>query len=187
MMRTGLSKDKVGHEANRRNVNHQYDGNTLTVSERYFAGQGEIMSAGSGLVKNELLRNIIFYGFIGAFSAAVDALLFRFLVYTLDINALVANCFTVPVGITISFILNRRFNFKVMDRTLRRYAMFFSVGLCGLGISELMLYGGELLHLDAFGVKLVSVVVVALFQFTLNKLISFRVVKKKVSEGAIDE
>jgi putative flippase GtrA len=145
------------------------------------------MNTDSGLLKDGLLRNAIFYGFIGIFSAAVDTLLFRLLVYIVDINALVANCFTVPVGITISFILNRRFNFKVMDRTLRRYVVFFCVGLCGLGISELMLYGGELLSLDAFGVKLVSVVVVALFQFILNKLISFRVVKKKVSEGAVDE
>jgi putative flippase GtrA len=121
-----------------------------------------------------LLRNILLYGIIGAVSAGVDVLLFRLLVYTLDYPVLFSNAFTVTIGITISFTLNRKYNFKVTDRVIRRYAMFFCVGMCGLALSELILFIGSQVGIEAFTIKLISVFIVALVQFVLNKTISFK-------------
>lgn len=125
-------------------------------------------------LKNELLRNILLYGLIGLVSAGVDVLLFRLLIYTLGYPVLFSNVFTVIIGITISFTLNRKYNFKVTDRVIRRYVIFFCVGMCGLALSELMLFIGDQIGIEPFAVKLVSVFVVALVQFVLNKTISFK-------------
>ena len=60
------------------------------------------------------------------------------------------------------------------DNTGKRFISFYLVGLAGLGLSELLIY----LLTDQFRwnyliAKLLTVVVVALFQFCLNKLITF--------------
>jgi putative flippase GtrA len=86
-----------------------------------------------------------------------------------------ANIISIHVGIFMSFILNRSFNFKVKDKTTQRFLSFYAVGLTGLGISELMLYlmvtlGG----MNELLCKLISIVVVALIQFLLNKYITFK-------------
>lgn len=120
-------------------------------------------------------RELILYGIIGGFCAALD-----FGVYTalcqLDIMPyLWANVISIHVGIITSFVLNRSLNFKVKDKPKQRFLSFYIVGLIGLGISELMLYlmvtlGG----MDELVCKLISIVVVALIQFVLNKFITFR-------------
>jgi putative flippase GtrA len=126
------------------------------------------------ILKSELLRNILLYGVIGVISAGVDVLLFRLLVYTLGYPVLFSNAFTVTIGITISFTLNRKYNFKVTDRVIRRYAMFFSAGMCGLALSELILFIGSQAGAEPFAVKVISVFVVAVIQFVLNRAISFK-------------
>lgn len=123
----------------------------------------------------ELIRNLVLYGVIGCLAAGTDALLFYFLTESFSVYPLYANLVSVPVGILISFVLNRRFNFKVTDHSLKRGVIFFSVGLLGLLISQLIMWAGLLTPFEPIMVKLFSVVVVALIQFTLNKLISFGV------------
>ena len=120
-------------------------------------------------------RNLILYGLIGGFCAALE-----FAVYTVlcefDIMPyLWANVISIHVGIFTSFVLNRSVNFKVKDKAAVRFLSFYTVGLVGLGISELMLYlmvtvGG----MNELVCKLVSIVVVALIQFVLNKYITFK-------------
>ena len=117
-------------------------------------------------------RELILYGIIGGLCASLD-----FGVYTLLslwIPFLWANIISVHCGILGSFILNRNYNFKVKDNTGKRFISFYFVGLAGLGLSELLIY----LLTNKFEwhyiiAKLLTVVVVALFQFALNKLITF--------------
>ena len=120
-------------------------------------------------------RNLTLYGIIGGFCAALDFGVYTALCHFDIMPYLWANIISIHVGIFMSFILNRSINFKVKDKTTKRFMSFYAVGLTGLGISELMLYlmvtiGGmnELLG------KLISIVVVALIQFILNKFITFR-------------
>jgi putative flippase GtrA len=120
-------------------------------------------------------RNLILYGIIGAFCAALDFGVYSMLCYWDFMPYLWANIISIHTGIFTSFILNRSLNFKVKDKVTTRFLSFYTVGLVGLGISELMLYlmvtkGGW----NEIVCKLMSIVVVALIQFLLNKYITFR-------------
>jgi len=120
-------------------------------------------------------RNLILYGIIGGFCAALDFCIYTALCYWAIMPYLWANVISIHVGIFTSFVLNRSINFKVKNKVTLRFLSFYAVGLAGLGISELMLYlmvtiGG----LNEMLCKLVSIVVVALVQFSLNKYITFR-------------
>lgn len=122
----------------------------------------------------QLMKQIASYGIIGVISSGVDAVLFATFVYVWGWFPFVANVLSVSVGITISFILNRKFTFKITDYTICRYLLFFGVGMIGLCISEAILFGGQLMSMNAMLTKLVSIVLVAIVQFILNKLISFK-------------
>lgn len=120
-------------------------------------------------------RNLILYGIIGGFCAALDFGIYTALCYWNIMPYLWANIISIHIGIFTSFALNRSLNFKVKDKPATRFLSFYAVGLIGLGISELMLYlmvtiGG----LNELLCKLISIVVVALIQFFLNKYITFK-------------
>lgn len=120
-------------------------------------------------------RQLILYGIIGGFCAALDFGIYTGLCYYDIMPYLWANIFSIHIGIFTSFVLNRSFNFKVKDKVKTRFLSFYAVGLVGMGISEGMLYlmvtrGGW----NEIACKLVSIVVVALIQFLLNKFVTFR-------------
>lgn len=74
----------------------------------------------------QLMKQIASYGIIGVISSGVDAVLFAIFVYAWGWFPFVANVLSVSVGITISFILNRKFTFKITDYTIRRYLLFLA-------------------------------------------------------------
>jgi putative flippase GtrA len=120
-------------------------------------------------------RNLILYGIFGSISAGLDFLIYTLLVETVGMHYIASNCISVLAGITTSFILNRNFNFKIKDKTPQRFSIFLIVGLCGMLLSNLILY----LCIDLWGFnkivsKLLSIVLVVIFQFLLNKYITFK-------------
>lgn len=120
-------------------------------------------------------RNLILYGCIGAFCAVLDFGVYTLLCHFDIMPYLWANVISIHVGIFTSFLLNRQFNFKVKNKTALRFLSFYTVGLVGLGISELMLYlMVTVASWDELICKLISIVVVALVQFILNKYITFK-------------
>lgn len=120
-------------------------------------------------------RNLILYGLIGGFCAALDFGIYTALCNFDIMSYLWANIISIHLGIFMSFILNRSINFKVKDKAWQRFFSFYAVGLTGLGISELMLYSMvTLCEMNEFLCKLISIVVVALIQFILNKYITFK-------------
>ena len=120
-------------------------------------------------------RNLILYGIIGSFTSALDSAVFTLLSKYIGIHYIVANCISVLIGISTSFALNRSINFKVKDKTGKRFLIFLTVGLCGLLLSNVILYVGiDMLSGDELIVKLASIVLVVGFQFILNKFITFK-------------
>ena len=120
-------------------------------------------------------RNLILYGIIGCFCATLDFGVYSLLCLWGIMPYLWANVISVHMGIFTSFVLNRSLNFKVKDKAAVRFFSFYTVGLIGMGISELMLYlmvtvGGW----NELVCKLLSIAVVALVQFMLNKHITFK-------------
>ena len=120
-------------------------------------------------------RNLILYGIIGSFTSALDFAVFTLLSKYVGVYYLVANCISVLVGITTSFSLNRSINFQIKDKTGKRFLIFLTVGLCGLVLSNLILYVGiDMLNGDELFVKFASIVLVVGFQFILNKFVTFK-------------
>lgn len=118
-------------------------------------------------------REFVLYALIGAIGAGSD-----FAIYTIlqrSLHYLVANSVSVLVGITLSFLLNAKFNFQVTDRLRRRFVMFFTVGMIGLLVSNLVLaLCIDFLGLDPVFAKAVTLGIVLLLQYSLNKRFSFR-------------
>ena len=120
-------------------------------------------------------RNLILYGLIGGFCAGLDFAIYTLLCHFEVMPYLWANVISIHVGIFCSFFLNRSFNFKVKDKTPLRFLSFYIVGLIGLAISEGILYlMVDWAQWNELVSKLVSIVVVALVQFCLNKFITFK-------------
>ena len=120
-------------------------------------------------------HHLVLYGIIGSFSSGLDFLIYTLLVQLVGLQYIVANCISVIAGISTSFYLNRNYNFKVKDHTKRRFSIFLTVGLCGLVMSNLILY----LCIDNLGMdklisKLLSIVLVVFFQFLVNKYLTFK-------------
>ena len=120
-------------------------------------------------------QQIILYGIIGSVCASLDFLVFYTLTSILGVFYLIANIISVTTGITTSFILNRKYNFKVKDKGFKRYLIFTSVGFGGLLISSAFLYFFiDILTLDKVISKVLSLAFVGLIQFSLNKFITFK-------------
>lgn len=120
-------------------------------------------------------RNLILYGLIGGFCAALDFGVYTLLCHFEVLPYLWANVVSTHVGIFTSFLLNRSFNFKVKDKTPQRFLSFYAVGLTGLGMSSLMLWLlVDKASWDELICKLITIVIVSLMQFILNKYITFK-------------
>lgn len=126
-------------------------------------------------VDKELVRHFVLYGFIGATSATIDFLVFYLLVDNLQFYSQLGNIISINCGIVTSFLLNRNFNFKTKDNTLKRFFSFYSVGILGLLISAAILFvGDDVFKFQPLYVKLFSIFIVAGIQFVLNKLVTFK-------------
>lgn len=126
----------------------------------------------------ERFRNLILYGIIGSFTASLDFTVFWLLSHYTGLQYLIANIIGVTVGITTSFILNRKYNFKVEDHTARRFVIFLSVGLFGMLVSSgILYYCVDVMQLNKIPSKLLSIVIVVLAQFFLNKYITFKITR----------
>lgn len=125
------------------------------------------------MISKKFLRELFLYGVIGGFSAAIDFFLFLLLHTQGGVNEFVANAFSIHAGITASFLLNRKYNFKKTDKTVFRAATFYLTGLFGLLLSQGTLWVGNLMEQQIEIVKFVSIFAVALIQFILNKCIAF--------------
>lgn len=121
----------------------------------------------------EFLRTFVLYGLIGAVSAATDAGVFYLLFNRAGIDEFLANGISVHVGIFLSFFLNRNFNFRKTDKTGRRFLSFYLTGLFGLLLSSAILWIGNRLALDPMVAKLFSIVIVAVTQFLINRVVAF--------------
>ncbi|MBQ9178338.1 MAG: GtrA family protein [Prevotella sp.] len=127
-------------------------------------------------------RDIILYGIIGTFSSGLDFIIYSLLVKYIVTQYIIANCMSTMCGIVTSFILNRNYNFKVKDKTKRRFSLFLTVGLCGLLLSNVILYLFiDVLETDKFISKIISIILVVFFQFMINKHFTFRTPKGKTN------
>lgn len=123
-------------------------------------------------VKYQQLITYVAIGLLGiVFDTATFVILYRFA----GINYMIANFTAMSVGICHNFLMNAFFNFKKTDKLHIRFLSFYGIGLVGVAISEIILFiFHDKLGIQAEIVKIASLPFIALFQFSLNKAISFR-------------
>lgn len=119
-------------------------------------------------------RNLILYALIGGTGALLDLVVFLILFNALHLAAVPATVISVLFGITNNFALNTIFNFKKTDRLLLRYTLFTSVGLFGLILSALILAFGEVFAINPNLAKVLSIPLVVIAQYILNRHMSFK-------------
>jgi putative flippase GtrA len=122
----------------------------------------------------ERRRNFIIYAAIGVSGATLDFVLFELFLWA-GLSMQIANFISVSAGITNNFFLNARFNFRVSDRLLGRFAAFYGVGMVGLALSAAILeLGVGWLGVSARVAKASAIVIVVVTQYSLNKVLAFR-------------
>lgn len=123
----------------------------------------------------KVYREFITYAFIGISALVTDVLLFLVFFNTGLFNAVVSNVLAIIVSIIQSFTLNTLFNFKKTDKILLRFISFFTVCMIGMVISTAFLYVlDEYLGVDTNIAKFLSLPVIIIVQFGLNKKITFK-------------
>jgi len=125
-------------------------------------------------------QRFLLYCVIGATGASFDFLVYSGLLKTFATTIQIANAAGYLCGTILSFILNARFNFKTRDFVALRFVSFCAVGFIGWAASAAFLY----LLVNRFGFdkylsKLMTIVVVVLVQYNLNRVLSFRILKTK--------
>jgi len=104
----------------------------------------------------------------------VDMGIFYMLHEIFGVNYVVTNVISSTFGVINNFILNSLFTFKVKDKLIRRFVSFYLIALVGMGISSgllvLMIDG---LKMDSMISKMISVLIVAVIQYFLNKKLTF--------------
>ena len=119
------------------------------------------------------LRQLILYCCIGLVGASLDFALFAVLEH-LGWEPVAATAVSVSLGIVVNFVLNVLFNFRTRHRLVMKFISFYSVGVFGIFLSMATVY---LLTVDAgmgpLLAKLVSIPVVVVAQFGLNKYVTF--------------
>lgn len=120
-----------------------------------------------------LIRRFGVYCVVGACAFAADYSIFLALI-AVELNPYAANVISISAGITVSFALNRKYNFRKPDAPVQRAAKFVAVALLGMAVSTL-----SLMVLLGFGVdvrlaKAASMILVFGLQFLANTLWTFR-------------
>lgn len=119
------------------------------------------------------------YAVIGAFSATLDFILFLILKGIFPV--LLANTISVTIGILTSYALNSRITFRSSGASKYAIFRFFAVGIFGLIVSNIsLLLLTALLEFPEGPSKLVTLPVVALMQFMLNKFWTFSAAKTSI-------
>lgn len=123
-------------------------------------------------------RNLILYGIIGCCASGLDFLIYTVLITVAGCHYIFSNSISVLAGIATSFILNRNYNFRVKDNTKKRFFIFLTVGLCGMLLSNLILWMC-IYHLEMNKIvsKICSIILVVCFQFLINKYVTFKPIK----------
>jgi putative flippase GtrA len=128
------------------------------------------------MLKNLFLnKQFVLYCLIGMSGTALDFGVFSLLIKSGTLNYQAANAISYASGTLLSFVLNARYNFRVSDRMLQRLVCFFCVAFVGWLISAglLNLFIGRF-HFNPYASKLVTLGFVVVFQYTLNRFVSFR-------------
>ncbi len=128
----------------------------------------------AGRERSELVT-LLRYAGIGATAVLVDVATFMLLYNVVGLGEVWAQSISVAVAVVYSFTLNARWNFKVDDRLLSRFLSFVAVSFVGyLAGLAIILAASNWFDLSPNIGKIISLPVVFVIQYSLNRVTSFR-------------
>lgn len=114
------------------------------------------------------------YGLVGLVGLVVDMGFFYVFYERLHVNYILSNIMSSSLAVVNNFILNSIFTFKVKNKLLYRFISFFSIALAGMALSSGMLAVMiDGLQMNSMVAKAISIFVVALIQYFVNKKLTF--------------
>ncbi len=122
----------------------------------------------------------LLYAIIGVGALVIDMSLYAIIALGAGWHPLIAHTISTPAAAIVSFLANSFMNFKVTDRLLLRFVSFGVVTTIGYLVSTLIIAVGiSVLTLDPLLAKAISLPVVLVLQFTLNKRITFKSTRER--------
>lgn len=120
-------------------------------------------------------RNLVLYIVIGVLGAVVDFAFYTLLVSAFKVNPAIANIFSSAAGIINNFFFNAIFNFQKSDKLKTRFIKFFSIAIGGIILGSTIIFVlTQILQVNPIISKVISLLVVMIFQYNLNKRVSFK-------------
>jgi dolichol-phosphate mannosyltransferase len=119
-------------------------------------------------------QRFLIYALCGVAAVTLDFAVYSLLL-RLGVHYQVANLIGATCGLLLSFTLNRTFTFRVLDAPWRRFAIFAAIGSVGYLLGSATLHVlVEIVHLNAYIAKALSMIIVVVSQFSLNSIITFK-------------
>ena len=122
----------------------------------------------------EFILQVIKFGIIGVITSVLDWCILALFVRILHVDSMVGNIFSFCLSTIFSFWANSRFVFEFDNSKgkKRTFIIFFLLAIGGLIINEVtMLIGDKWLHFDPLIVKIVGILLAAVFNFISRKII----------------
>ncbi len=120
-------------------------------------------------------KQFVLYVFIGGSAVLVDLVTFYILHNIIDIKSELSNVISVIIATFYSFTLNTLFNFKKKDKLQQRFLLFFGISMVGMLVSTGMLWlFSTIMGADANIVKVISLPIILILQYSFNKKITFK-------------
>lgn len=120
------------------------------------------------------MTQFLLYCLCGGIGVTTDYLIY-YSAITLGLWYQVANVVGYLSGTLVSFFLQRKITFGVHDKLASRLAIFLGVAAIGFSASALMLWlMVDVMVVDAKIAKLLTLPVVVIIQFSMNRRITFR-------------
>ncbi len=122
----------------------------------------------------------LLYIIIGVGALVIDLSLYAIVALGIGWHPLIAHTISTSAAAIMSFLSNSFVNFKVTDRLLLRALSFGVVIGVGYLVSALIIgVGISVLSMDPLLAKVISLPVVLVLQFTLNKRITFKSTRER--------
>src|SRR5688572_28412251 len=123
-------------------------------------------------------QRLIVYVIIGGGAVVLDVGLFWVFNELAELSFVLSNALSVFIAMLYSFTLNAFFNFRTRDNLLRRFTSFGIVTFCGYVASTAILWlFSDVMDFNATIIKMLSLPVILLLQFSLNSKFTFQAVK----------
>lgn len=115
----------------------------------------------------------IIYCLIGILCVFIEMIIFYIFLNKFNLNIFFINTFAIITTSLVSFFMNAFLNFKVSEFLYIRYIKFFIIILLGMFLSNFLL-AFFLYFFSPIISKSLTLPFIAIFQFTLNKVWTFK-------------